>query len=124
MKYSVLVLLGLLLFSCSEPEAGATSTEKSQPAKPANSKNTWWIKAVPIDDQGWGYQLYQGTQMKINQQNIPAISGLHYFESEEKAELAAEFVLQKVEQGIFPPTVEPQELDSIGAINLDSLMQL
>jgi len=59
--------------------------------------------------------------MQIDQRNIPAINGLHYFESEEQAELAAALALEKIEQGFFPPTVSPLELDSIGAINLDSI---
>lgn len=88
----------------------------------SETANDWSYRAVQIENKGWGYQLYEGARMKINQQNIPAINGLHYFESEEKAEMAAKLALEKVAEGFFPPTVNPEELDSIGAINLDSLI--
>ncbi|MDB3906509.1 DUF4907 domain-containing protein [Crocinitomicaceae bacterium] len=123
MKSIVLFSLTLLLFSCSENNETNTKEPVAQKGKPmSETANDWSYRAVQIENKGWGYQLYEGARMKINQQNIPAINGLHYFESEEKAEMAAKLALEKVAEGFFPPTVNPEELDSIGAINLDSLI--
>lgn len=112
----------LLLFSCSEDSSVDENPKDSGDEKTmTEAKNDWSYRAVQIEDKGWGYQLFEGARMQIDQRNIPAINGLHYFESEEQAELAAALALEKIEQGFFPPTVSPLELDSIGAINLDSI---
>ena len=41
----------------------------------------------------------------IDQKNIPAIQGNRGFSTKEKAELMGSFILQKVKNGGFPPTV-------------------
>ncbi len=113
----------LLVIGCSDDKSEVvTSSDSTQDKTISDSRNEWTYRSVQIDDKGWGYQLFKGAWKKIDQRNIPSVSGLHYFESEEKAELAAEFALEKVKQGYFPPSVNPAELDSIGAINLDSLL--
>ncbi|GAB5418459.1 MAG: hypothetical protein Crog4KO_33270 [Crocinitomicaceae bacterium] len=125
MRYLVLAAFPFFFFQCTESEervseTSVTATGMSE--KP--TKDRWTFKAVPLDSKGWGYQLFRGSHLEIFQKNVPAISGLHTFDSQEQAELAAEFALTKIEQGFFPPTVELEELDSIGAINLDSLLQV
>lgn len=123
MKSAVLFALILLLFNCSENNDKVT--DDPEPAKGktmSQAANEWSYRVIQIDDKGWGYELYEGAHRKIIQKNIPAISGLHYFETEEKAEMAAELALEKAAEGYFPPTVNPEELDSIGAINLDSII--
>ena len=123
MKHLALILPVLLIFSCAQNETDINSKSPAENRMERSSqKNNWSSRAVPIDDLGWGYQLFEGARMQIFQKNIPAISGLHYFETKEKAEIAAAFALEKIDQGFFPPSVNPEELDSIGAINLDSLL--
>ena len=122
MQTVLLFSLLLLFFSCSEQSEISNDKRPSPQGKTmSEASKEWSYKAVEIDDNSWGYQIYEGASMKIYQKNIPAVSGLHYFETKEKAEMAAEFALEKVNNGFFPPTVKPEELDSIGAINLDSL---
>lgn len=60
--------------------------------------------------------------MLINQQHVPAVNGLYGFETEEKAELAAKFIIERMKEGSDRPSVDASDLDSIGAINLDSLI--
>lgn len=71
---------------------------------------------------GWGYQIFKGKKLVINQEHIPAVNGLHGFKTQYHAELAAEFVIEKMKEGWDRPTVKAEELDSIGAIDLDSLL--
>lgn len=120
MKYLLILVIPFLLIQCTESEELTSETKDSQTDAP--KKDRWTCKAIALEDKGWGYQLFRGSHLEIYQKNVPAISGLHYFETEEQAKLAAEFALTKIEQGFYPPTVNPEELDSIGAINLDSLL--
>lgn len=116
----------LVVVSCTQGknDMDEQSKKTAVETKEQRDLNAWSMKVIRVDENGWGYQLFQGATLKINQRNIPAVSGLHYFSSERKAALAANFALQKIEEGAFPPTVSPEELDSLGAINLDSLASL
>jgi len=124
MKHLTFLLPALLFISCSQDEtpSDSQSVNNEKQSEVHSQKIQWSSRAIPIDDLGWGYELFHGSRRQISQKNIPAISGLHYFETKEKAELAAAFALEKIDQGFFPPSVNPEELDSIGAINLDSLL--
>ncbi|XOV67226.1 MAG: DUF4907 domain-containing protein [Fluviicola sp.] len=123
MKTLILFFSLLLLFNCSEENSQLPVESKSGKTM-SEASSEWSYKAIEIEDAGWGYQLYEGARMKINQKNVPAVSGLHYFQTKEQAELAAELALEKIADGFFPPTLEPSELDSIGAINLDSILMV
>lgn len=76
----------------------------------------WSYKVVFISENNWGYQLSQKGTMVINQTSIPSIQGINGFDTKEKAERTAKHILNKVENGIFPPTVDKEELDSLGVL--------
>lgn len=122
MKHLLFLTLPLIFAQCTETENMPHSTSKNEHT-PAQTKDRWTCKAVAIEDKGWGYQLFRGSHLEINQKNVPAVNGLFYFETEAQALFAAEYAISKIEQGLFPPTVSPEELDSIGAIDLDAMMQ-
>lgn len=65
---------------------------------------------------GWGYQIFEGNTMLINQEHIPSVPGINGFSSEEKATKAVEYIVTQMDQGLFPPTVSPQILDSLGVL--------
>ena len=75
-------------------------------------------KVIFKENTGWGYQIFDGSKMLINQEHIPAVQGTKGFETKEHAEIAAKFILNKIDNGIFPPTISPQELDSLGVYSL------
>ncbi|GGB88309.1 DUF4907 domain-containing protein [Dyadobacter sediminis] len=62
---------------------------------------------------GWGYRIYQDTAAVIEQPFIPGMAGNVSFSTEEQALKTGRLVEQKLENGIFPPTVTMQELDSM-----------
>lgn len=66
---------------------------------------------------GWGYKIFDNGTLFINQPHIPAIQGNKGFSSREKAEITANFAILKMEQGFVPPTISPEELDSLGVLN-------
>ena len=136
MKHLILTAaVGLLFFSCSEEvdngedivSQDPNTEESSNPTDSTNSTNSTtkstsasngYTYNVVLNDSGneWGYQLFQGNNMVIKQMHIPAIQGNYGFETKEKAEIAAQFVLNKLENNIFPQAISPKELDSLGVL--------
>ena len=133
MKHLILTAaVGLLLFSCSEEvdngedivrqdlntEESSKPTDSTNSTTKSTSASNGYTYNVVLNDSGneWGYQLFQGNNMVIKQMYIPAIQGNYGFETKEKAEIAAQFVLNKLENNIFPPAISPKELDSLGVL--------
>ena len=64
----------------------------------------------------WGYQIFEGAKMIINQMHIPAIQGKYGFDTRENVEITALFILIKLRNDIFPPAVNQAQLDSLGVL--------
>lgn len=73
------------------------------------------IFSVP---DGYGYDIYVDGQRYIHQVNIPSVPGTKGFESEADALKVATLVRQKIENNIMPPSITPEELDSLGVYKL------
>lgn len=112
----LLLFVALLLIGCS------TETVEQEPIDQVDSKsqeNTQIGKSFKViftEEVGWGYQIFDGNKLMINQKHIPAIQGLQGFETKEDAEKTAQYVLDQVEAGIFPPTITTSILDSLGVL--------
>ena len=125
-------LLVALLLSCSNEEtseeSGSTTTTLNEKTGPESESCTYGIQSkenntaysariIFTDSLGWGYQIFDGNTMFINQLHIPSIQGNRGFKSREAAQLTANFILYKLANGVFPPTVDEKELDSLGVLN-------
>lgn len=78
-----------------------------------SSQNEYVVKAIKTET-GWGYQVFKGAKLMISQPTIPAIQGNRSFNSEMEALNVGEFVLSKIKQNQFPPTISTEELKSLG----------
>lgn len=65
---------------------------------------------------GFGYNILIYDAVYNHQPHIPAINGMRGFHTKEQAHKAAELVVYKIKNNIMPPSLSPQELDSIGAL--------
>lgn len=133
-RFLFFFLVGLLL-SCSNEEvieetseeSGATTTTVIDKAVSESESSTYGIQSkenkteysariIFTDSLGWGYQIFDGNTMLINQLHIPSIQGNRGFKSREAAQLTANFILYKLANGVFPPTLDEKELDSLGVL--------
>ena len=78
--------------------------------------SSYSYKVIFDQNNGWGYQIFEADKMVINQTHIPSVPGVQGFSTQENAQITAEYILKKIKQGIFPPTITPQNLDSLGVL--------
>ncbi len=122
------VFIFIFLLSCStkteelkiENSTDSVDTPKHEEATQNSTKDTlvrhqneYVVKAIKTET-GWGYQIYKGTKLMINQPTIPAIQGNRSFTTEKEALRVGDFVLSKIKKNQFPPTISTEELKSLG----------
>jgi hypothetical protein len=107
------LLLISVLFACSQP--GTNDDQEVSISKTDSSPHQLIVEETP--GCGWGYKIMKDGQLSINQPTIPAVQGNRCFSSKEKAEKTAEFIIYKMTNNIFPPTISVEELDSLGVLN-------
>lgn len=125
---SVLIVLGVTLsFVACNPEA-PKNKQASLPAEKAVAFNPYEDSEITVEvfkidsveqtgSRGWGYDILVDGKIYIHQPNVPAVMGNNGFSSEEKAREAGEFVIYKIRNNILPPSVSPEELDSLGVLD-------
>lgn len=135
MKKFVYLLFTTLLVSCSSQDKQSDpntvievrteqDTLKAQDGnnndsygiKSTNTEHNYSARIIYTDSLGWGYQIFDGNKMMINQVHIPSIQGRKGFKSRQSAQITANFILYKLSNNLFPPTVDEKELDSLGVL--------
>lgn len=119
MKIGIFCLSLILFFSCKtnlETDSEINEVQKKD-TKAASTEPVYSIFTLETEGVGWGYQILKDGKLMINQDHIPAIQGNKGFSSKEDAEKTANFMLEKIKKGIFPPTISIEELDSLEVLN-------
>lgn len=62
---------------------------------------------------GWGYDIMKNGKLLIHQPHIPAANGIKGFDSEKDAKKVAELMIEKIDEGIFPPSITLEELKEL-----------
>ena len=136
MRIVVFCVLSVLFVGCDSSDSAEQQTVNDIPeieAKEATESSTSTVPAASAKEQGktvnhiaafsvivtkqsngFGYQIFQGSKMVVDQPHIPAISGLHGFQTEHDAELVGNAMRDKLEQGIMPPTINKDEMRNLG----------
>jgi hypothetical protein len=121
--FSVMLLLAA---SCQTPNDKSADKETTQDPVPGYNpyeKSELTVDVFKVDsaeangNKGWGYDINVDGKIYIHQPNIPAVMGNMGFSSEEKARKTGEFVINKIKNNIIPPSITPEELDSLGVLN-------
>ena len=76
------------------------------------------VEAFEIDT-GWGYKIWIDDKIYIKQEAIPAVNGIFLFETKENAEITGIYVMEKLANGQNLPSVNFNELDSLGVLYND-----
>ncbi len=69
------------------------------------------------DENGWGYDVLIDGNIYVHQPNIPAVGGNKGFKSEADARATGNLAVEKIKDGIIPPTISVEELKEIGVVN-------
>ena len=122
MKSTFLFLTILILcVSCGEKSTSSSDEDNqqietlSQVATKAEGPE-FTVITIEYPNIGWGYQILQDGKLAIDQKHIPVIQGYKGFSSKEKAEKTGNFIVEKMKNGIFPPTLTEKELDSLAVL--------
>ena len=75
------------------------------------------VEVIEVNENQFGYNILMNGQPYIHQPHMPAVGGNDGFSSKEKAEIAGNYIIHKLENNIMPPTVSVNELDSLGVLD-------
>lgn len=111
---SLILSFFLVIFGCT-----SRPNERNNLKEKPNETPTSPMYQVLITENngGFGYQILKDGKLVIDQPNIPAIQGNQFFSTREKAQKTADYLVEKLNKGIFPPTLAVEELDSLGVLN-------
>ncbi|MCF2504658.1 DUF4907 domain-containing protein [Dyadobacter sp. CY107] len=108
-KKKLIVIIGILAF------AAVTYIFLSKGDIGADGKGLRRLKVEAFKvESGWGYRVLDKGTPIIEQRSVPGIPGNNGFKDEKSALKTAKLVEQKLEKGIFPPSISMSELDSLG----------
>lgn len=74
------------------------------------------VEVTTNSDTSFGYTILRNDTPFIRQPFVPAIQGQIGFRTPEAAEKTALFVIKKLENNTFPPSVSVSELDSLNVL--------
>jgi hypothetical protein len=116
-KKYLIITISLMLFAL----PGSAQTENDSIANRVNlpvmdappGKSLSYSIITSINDT-YGYDIFSGKKLLIHQTNKPGLPGNEGFKTMEDAQKVAELVIQKIQNGQMPPTVNISELKSLG----------
>jgi hypothetical protein len=77
------------------------------------SSGTFEHQIVSAAENTWGYDIMMDGKLFIHQPFAPGIHGNRGFSTKEKAERAAKLVIEKINNGIMPPSLSVDEVQAI-----------
>lgn len=108
-----LPIIFIFILACSEIKEPKKQPKIEEQKQQEHSKYSLEVKEF---ENGWGYVILSDSKPIIIQKNIPSRQGVDGFSTAEKAKKCGGLILNKLQKGLFPPTVTQTELDSLGVI--------
>jgi hypothetical protein len=115
-KPIVLFLFAFLACKPSQKQEKTDETVSVIDAVKENDEPITEVRTFVALEGTYGYEIWIDGTKTIYQASIPGLPGNEGFSSEEKAKKAGEFVAVKIRKNQMPPTVTPEELDSLGVL--------
>ena len=129
----LLLVLSVILVSCDDQSSLPVSEESVKQRetaidKPAENKDltagkttkttpsNYSYVTIYSDSIGWGYDIMEGSVRRIHQPHIPAVQGNQGFKSGADAAKVAEKIIEKLDNGIMPPTISVDEMRDLGVL--------
>lgn len=75
------------------------------------------VKTFAAQEGTFGYEIWIDGKKIIYQATIPGVPGIQGFATEDSAQKVGELVADKIRKNQMPPTVTPEELDSLGVLH-------
>jgi len=113
-----IVLLTLLAFGCGKPkettaELPPQDTPATDSAAVVNEGSSYRFEIIEAPEKTFGYDVYKNDAMFIHQPHIPGMPGVRGFDREDQAKKAAELMIDKMKNGVVPPTLSEEEIAAI-----------
>ncbi|SDQ97900.1 DUF4907 domain-containing protein [Flagellimonas zhangzhouensis] len=80
-------------------------------SSPQKTEESRLEKVVIAVDQGYGYQIFYGDELLVQQEFIPAVNGMQTFATPEDAEQVADLVISKIEKKTSPKVTMQELMD-------------
>lgn len=77
------------------------------------SSNSRYKYSIEKNNSGFEVYILKDQVNVIQQKYWPGLAGNQTISSEKEAEKLAKLFIEKLDKGIFPPTVTPKEVDNI-----------
>jgi hypothetical protein len=105
-KSLVLLFTICASFLAIQPSMAQSRSEEQQAEK-------FEYQLIEAAENTWGYDIMINGKLFVHQPFAPGISGNKGFSSKEKASSAAELVIEKIGQGVMPPSLSVEEVQEI-----------
>ncbi len=116
MKNIKLVILGVLVLA----GLGYVVFTKLHKGEKEEVSNLYENSDITVNtfegDAGWGYDVSIDGKLYVHQPNIPAVGGNKGFKSEADARATGNLAIEKIREGVIPPTISVEELKAIGVV--------
>jgi hypothetical protein len=86
-----------------------TQVIKQSPVEDADTV----YRIIPAPGNTYGYEILVKNKVMIRQLNIPGKPGTKGFSKKRDAQKVAKLVIEKIKQGIMPPTVHSYEMERL-----------
>jgi hypothetical protein len=104
--------LAFLLLACSNINDRKDSISQSDEQGQQNIR----IEVYAVTSGSFGYAIYIEDRKIIDQPSIPGLSSNIGFNTIEKAQKTAEFIVSRIRKNRIPPTITVEELDSLNVL--------
>ena len=113
------MLLAALMFGCGKQEKETATGHSDQVLAAADSSAVaaapanYRYQIIEAPENTFGYDVYRDEALFIHQPHIPGMPGIKGFAREDQARKAAELMIEKMKNGVVPPTLSEEEIADI-----------